>query len=77
MKKIIPLYLLAVRLPRACIIIRASRKGRAGKSAQLSGNIEAHESLVGFKVPGRIVSCRRRGSAGGAGRTTARLDDAD
>ena len=44
----------------------------------LSGNIEAHESLVGFKVPGRIVELPiEEGQQVAQGALLARLDDAD
>jgi HlyD family secretion protein len=44
----------------------------------LSGNIEAHESLVGFKVPGRIVDLPiEEGQQVEQGALLARLDDAD
>jgi HlyD family secretion protein len=44
----------------------------------LSGNIEAHESLVSFKVPGRIVELPvEEGQWVQAGVLLARLDDAD
>jgi len=44
----------------------------------LSGNIEAHESLVGFKVPGRIVELPvEEGQSVAQGDLLARLDDAD
>lgn len=44
----------------------------------LSGNIEAHESLVSFKVPGRIVSLPvEEGQTVSSGALLARLDDED
>jgi HlyD family secretion protein len=44
----------------------------------LSGNIEAHESLVGFKVPGRIVELPvEEGQQVAQGALLARIDDAD
>ena len=45
---------------------------------KLSGNIEAHESLVGFKVPGRIVDLPvEEGQTMKEGQLLARLDTAD
>jgi HlyD family secretion protein len=45
---------------------------------KVSGNIEAHESLVGFKVPGRIVELLvEEGQSVEPGAVLARLDDAD
>jgi len=44
----------------------------------LSGNIEAHESVVSFKVPGRIVELPvQEGQWVEAGAVLARLEDAD
>lgn len=44
----------------------------------LSGNLEAHESVVGFRTAGRIVELPvQEGSAVQAGTLLARLDDAD
>jgi HlyD family secretion protein len=45
---------------------------------RLSGNIEAHESLIGFKVPGRIIDLPvEEGQELQAGDLIARLDTAD
>jgi HlyD family secretion protein len=45
---------------------------------KVSGNIEAHESLVGFKVPGRIVALPvEEGQTVEPSTLLARLDDAD
>lgn len=45
---------------------------------KLSGNIEAHESLVGFKVPGRVVQLPiEEGQTLNAGDLIARLDSDD
>ena len=45
---------------------------------KLSGNIEAHESLVGFKVPGRIVDLPvEEGQSVKEGQLLSRLDTAD
>lgn len=44
----------------------------------LSGNIEAHESLISFKVPGRIVELPvEEGQLIAQGAMLARLEDAD
>src|SRR5205807_9055228 len=44
----------------------------------LSGNIEAHESLVSFKVPGRIIELPvEEGQSVAAGALLAQLEDAD
>ena len=45
---------------------------------RISGNIEAHESVVGFKVPGRIVELPvQEGQYVNKGDLLARLDDDD
>jgi HlyD family secretion protein len=45
---------------------------------KLSGNIEAHESLVGFKVTGRVIDLPvQEGQFLKAGELVARLDNAD
>ena len=45
---------------------------------KLSGNVEAHESLVSFKVTGRLVELPvEEGQAMQAGQLIAKLDDAD
>ena len=54
------------------------RKPAPATEMRLSGNIEAHESLVGFKVPGRIVELPvQEGQALQAGALIAKLDAAD
>jgi HlyD family secretion protein len=50
----------------------------AGTEIRLSGNVEAHESLVSFKVTGRIVELPiQEGQAVSAGQLLARLDGSD
>jgi HlyD family secretion protein len=57
---------------------RLIRKPAPVNQLTLSGNIEAHESLVGFKVPGRIVDLPiEEGQQVEQGALLARLDDAD
>jgi HlyD family secretion protein len=57
---------------------RLVRKPAPVNQLTLSGNIEAHESLVGFKVPGRIVELPiEEGQQVEQGALLARLDDAD
>ncbi|MGE5110171.1 MAG: HlyD family secretion protein [Acidobacteriaceae bacterium] len=54
------------------------RKPAPATEMRLSGNIEAHESLVGFKVPGRIVELPvQEGQALQVGDLIAKLDAAD
>ncbi|HVJ09091.1 MAG TPA: efflux RND transporter periplasmic adaptor subunit [Acidisarcina sp.] len=57
---------------------RFKRKAPPANQLTLSGNIEAHESLVGFKVPGRIVELPiEEGQWIERGTLIARLDQAD
>jgi HlyD family secretion protein len=57
---------------------RLTQKAAPVNQLTLSGNIEAHESLVGFKVPGRIVELPvEEGQQVTQGALLARLDDAD
>lgn len=54
------------------------RKPVATNKLVLSGNFEAHEALLSFKVPGRIVHLPiEEGQAVEQGALIARLDDAD
>jgi HlyD family secretion protein len=57
---------------------RFAKKAAPANEIALSGNIEAHESLVSFKVPGRIVDLPvDEGQQVKQGDLLARLDDAD
>jgi HlyD family secretion protein len=57
---------------------RLRRKTEPQNQLTLSGNIEAHESLISFKVPGRIVELPiEEGQQVEAGALLARVDDAD
>jgi HlyD family secretion protein len=76
--------LLIVVLAALAIVagVRLYRMWLAGRSAanelKLSGNIEAHESLVSFKVMGRIINLPvDEGMAMKTGDLLARLDSAD
>src|ERR1039457_5183999 len=80
MKRIIPVViLLAVAVaPSVYYYQRLTTKSAPVNQLMLSGNIEAHESLVGFKVPGRIVELPvEEGQQVSQGALLARLDDAD
>lgn len=57
MKRVIPMLLVAMATAGATIKFYPQwlAKQQAKNELKLSGNIEAHESLVSFKVPGRIV----------------------
>jgi HlyD family secretion protein len=57
---------------------RLTKKPEPANQLTLSGNIEAHESLVSFKVPGRIVELPvEEGQRVQQGAELARLEDAD
>ncbi|MGO9775141.1 MAG: efflux RND transporter periplasmic adaptor subunit [Terracidiphilus sp.] len=80
MKKIIPIVILLAAAVAAGVYYypRLTQKAAPVNQLTLSGNIEAHESLVGFKVPGRIVELPvEEGQQVEQGALLARLDDAD
>jgi HlyD family secretion protein len=80
MKRVIPvLVLLAVAIAAAVYFYpRFAKKPEPVNQLTLSGNIEAHESLVSFKVQGRIVDLPvEEGQQVDAGALLARLEDAD
>ena len=69
MKRVIPILILLTAAVAAGFYYypRMARKPVAANELTLSGNIEAHEALVSFKVPGpdnRFTGRRR--AAGGA-----------
>src|ERR1700684_280727 len=79
MKRVIPLLLL---LAVGAVVVYLNpqwfRKPAADNSLKLSGNIEAHESLVSFKVTGRVVDLPvDEGSTVKSGDIVPRLDNAD
>jgi HlyD family secretion protein len=73
------LILLAVAIAAGVSLYpRLNRKTESQNQLTLSGNIEAHESLVSFKVPGRVVELPvEEGQRVEPGALLARLDDAD
>jgi HlyD family secretion protein len=79
MKRAGPFVLLLTGAIVGIVIFRGvSRWHPEAGPLRLSGNIEAHESLVSFKVPGRIVALPvDEGMAVKAGDLLARLDDED
>jgi HlyD family secretion protein len=80
MKRVIPIVILLAVAVAACVYYytRLTDKTALRNQLTLSGNIEAHESLVGFKVPGRIVELPvEEGQQVVQGALLARLDDAD
>jgi HlyD family secretion protein len=80
MKKLIPISILLVAAIVAGIYLypRFAKKPAPVNELTLSGNIEAHESLVSFKVQGRIVELPiQEGQQVEQGALLARLEDAD
>ena len=80
MKRVIPILILLAGVVAAGVYYypRLIRKPVPVTQLTLSGNIEAHESLVGFKVPGRIVELPvEEGQQVEQGALLARLDNAD
>ena len=80
MKRLIPIViLLAVAIAAGVYFYpRLTKKAAPANQLTLSGNIEAHESLVSFKVQGRIVDLPvEEGQQVEQGALLARLDDAD
>jgi HlyD family secretion protein len=80
MKRRIPLLILLAAVIGAGVYLypRLTKKSESENHITLSGNIEAHESLVSFKVQGRIVDLPvEEGQSVERGALLARLDDAD
>jgi HlyD family secretion protein len=80
MKRLIPILILLCAAVAACFYFypRYVKKPAPANEITLSGNIEAHESLVSFKVQGRIVELHvEEGQQVAEGALLARLEDAD
>jgi HlyD family secretion protein len=80
MKRLIPVLILLAAVIAAGVYYypRLTKKSGPENQLTLSGNIEAHESLVSFKVQGRIVDLPvEEGQSVEQGALLARLDDAD
>jgi len=80
MKRLIPVLILLAAAVAAGVHYypRLLKKPIAMNQLTLSGNIEAHESLVSFKVGGRIIDLPvEEGQQVGQGALLARLEDAD
>ncbi len=80
MKRRIPIFILLAALIGAgwYLYPRLKKRSTALNEIVLSGNIEAHESLVSFKVQGRIADLPvEEGQSVEKGTLLARLDDAD
>ncbi len=80
MKRVIPVLILlaAAVAAGAYFYPRLTKKPAPANQLTLSGNIEAHESLVSFKVQGRIVALPiEEGQQVAQGALLAQLEDAD
>jgi HlyD family secretion protein len=80
MKRRIPVLIVLAAVIAAGVYFypRLTKKSQPENQLTLSGNIEAHESLVSFKVQGRIVDLSvEEGQSVEPGTLLARLDDAD
>ena len=80
MKRLIPIVILLAAAVAAGVYFypRLAKKTAPTNDLTLSGNIEAHESLVSFKVQGRIVDLPiQEGQQVEEGALLARLEDAD
>jgi HlyD family secretion protein len=77
MKRVIPIVLL-LAIAGFFAYTRWHGKGQQQNEMKLSGNIEAHESLVGFKVTGRVVDLPvEEGQSVQEGQLLAKLDSDD
>ena len=80
MKRLIPVLILLAAAVAAGVYLypRLIKKPAPVNQLTLSGNIEAHESLVSFKVQGRIIDLPvEEGQQIERGALLARLEDAD
>jgi len=80
MKRLIPIIILLAAVIGAGIYFypRLAKKKAPANELTLSGNIEAHESLISFKVQGRIIALPiDEGQQVEQGALLARLEDAD
>jgi HlyD family secretion protein len=80
MKRVIPIVVLLAAAIAAGVYFypKLIKKPAPATELMLSGNIEAHESLVSFKVPGRIVELPvEEGQQVEQGALLARIEDAD
>lgn len=80
MKRLIPILILLAAAIGAGVYFypRLAKKNAPSNELTLSGNIEAHESLVSFKVQGRIIALPiEEGQQVEQGALLARLEDAD
>lgn len=78
-KKIIPIVLLIAAVAGGTVYYFVNKNSHnSDTTLKISGNIEAHESVVGFKVQGRLVELPiEEGQLVKAGDLLARLDQTD
>lgn len=78
-KKIIPIVLLVAVVAGASVYYFVNQNNHKSDTIlKISGNIEAHESVVGFKVQGRLVDLLiEEGQMINAGDLIAKLDQTD
>ena len=77
-RAIIPILLIAIVGGAYYFYRRAERQKADSRVLMMSGNIEAHESVVGFRTQGRIVELPvEEGRAVKEGDLLAKLDDSD
>ncbi len=80
MKRLIPIVILLAAAIAAGVYFypRFTKKPTPSNELTLSGNIEAHESLISFKVQGRVADLPiEEGQQVEQGALLARLEDAD
>ena len=79
MKRVIPIVILLAAVAAGIYFYpRWTKKPAPENEIALSGNIEAHESLVSFKVQGRVVALPiEEGQQVAQGAMLARLEDSD
>lgn len=79
MKRVVPIVLVLTTLVAGgYFYLRLTALPSPETTLKISGNIEAHESVVGFRVPGRIVDLPvEEGQYLNQGDLIARLDDED
>src|SRR6185369_5008807 len=78
-KKLLPLVLVVVLVAAGLLVWQRGRdRHQADEPVRISGNIEAHESVVGFKVQGRLAELKvEEGALVRAGDPIAVLDGND
>lgn len=77
-KKLLLVLLISILISCTLLFIAQKRSPSSDGVLKLSGNIEAHESVVSFKIPGRVaeLACEE-GSHVTAGALLAKLEQSD